>query len=289
MKNYWFIGDIHGEVRLLDNLLDHVQRFNPEEIIFVGDYIDRGAYSREVIDRVMGLEIPARCLLGNHEMMMLDAMENTGIGFSPVELWYYNGAETTLQSFGFTSFFSFQSGMDPGYLDFFRNLKMNHLLNLTDKVKVMAVHAGVSPAIPLQDQMKMENYRDLNRYMLKHHIDPGDSFLWVRDDFYNSSPDLWGEYLLVHGHTPVLMLKRFISQSGQKHFVFVENDLCIRKDAKTGRIVSVNIDSGSVITGRLTGLGFFMENEGKQEKSVRMRSLTVTAEEIFPRDLGPAD
>jgi serine/threonine protein phosphatase 1 len=286
MRNFWFIGDIHGDIRLLDRLLEHVERFRPEEIIFVGDYIDRGAHSREVIDRIMALEIPAHCLLGNHEMMMLDAMDQTGIGFSPIELWYYNGGEATLQSFGFTSFFSFQSGMEQKYLDFFHHLKMSHLVCFPGRLQVMAVHAGVSPAIPLEDQVGMENYMDLNRYMIKHHIDPGDSFLWVREDFYNSSPDLWDGYLLVHGHTPVLKLKRFISRNGLKHFLFVENDLCIRKDGENGRIVSIDIDSGSVVSGRLTGLGFFIEKEGDPEGPVRMRSLTVTTGEIFPRDLG---
>ncbi|MGM0474794.1 MAG: metallophosphoesterase family protein [Bacteroidota bacterium] len=289
MKNYWFIGDIHGEVRLLNKLLEQVVRFDPEEIIFVGDYIDRGPYSKQVIDRIMELDVPAHCLLGNHEMLLLDALESTGFGHSPVELWYYNGGETTLQSFGFNSFFSFQSDMEPEYLRFFRNLRMNHVVHMTDQQRVMAVHAGVSPAIPLEDQMNMKNYRDLNKYMQEHHIDPGDSFLWVREDFFNSPPGLWDGYLLVHGHTPVLKLKRFISRKGQKNFLFVEDDLCIRKETETGKIVSIDIDSGSAVSGRLTGLGFFMGNEGEPEEKVRMRSLTVTAGEIIPRDLGVAE
>lgn len=289
MKNYWFIGDIHGEVRLLNKLLEQVVRFDPEEIIFVGDYIDRGPYSKQVIDRIMELDVPSHCLLGNHEMLLLDALESTGFGHSPVELWYYNGGETTLQSFGFNSFFSFQSDMEPEYLRFFRNLRMNHVVHMTDQQRVMAVHAGVSPAIPLEDQMNMKNYRDLNKYMQEHHIDPGDSFLWVREDFFNSPPGLWDGYLLVHGHTPVLKLKRFISRKGQKNFLFVEDDLCIRKETETGKIVSIDIDSGSAVSGRLTGLGFFMGNEGEPEEKVRMRSLTVTAGEIIPRDLGVAE
>ncbi|HDS06689.1 MAG TPA: serine/threonine protein phosphatase [Bacteroides sp.] len=287
MKNYWFIGDIHGEIRLLDRLLPHVQRFSPEAVIFVGDYIDRGAHSREVVDRILELEVPVHCLLGNHEMMMLDAIEHAGIGYSPVELWYYNGGETTLQSFGYTSFFSFQSGMDAQYLDFFRNLKLSHEVRLTPRRKVVAVHAGISPSIPLEDQLNLENYRELNNYMIRNHIQPEDSFLWVREEFYQGDPGKWDGYVVVHGHTPVLKMKRFIAKNGQRNFLFVENDLCIRKDEKSGRIVSIDIDSGSVVSGRLTGLGFFIDEEGEDEGSVRIRSLTVTTEEIFPRDLGP--
>ncbi|MCK5137148.1 MAG: serine/threonine protein phosphatase [Bacteroidales bacterium] len=286
MKNYWFIGDLHGEISLLDRLLENVLRFSPEEIVFVGDYIDRGPHAREVIDRIMELEVPVTCLMGNHEMMMLNAMEDMGYGqgYSPIELWYYNGGEATLQSFGFTSFFNFQSDMDSVYLDFFHNLKMSHVVEVGDRLKVLATHAGISPAIPLEDQVSLENYNALNRYLMEKHIDPGDSFLWIRDTFFNSPSSLWEGYLVVHGHTPTMKLKRFISYNGQNHFLFVDNDLCIRKDGENGKIVSIDIDSGSVISGRLTGLGFFIEDE---DETVRLRSITVSSEEIFPRDLGP--
>ena len=56
MKNYWYIGDIHGEIGLLNSLLDSILKYNPEQITFIGDYIDRGPYSREVVDRIMGME-----------------------------------------------------------------------------------------------------------------------------------------------------------------------------------------------------------------------------------------
>ena len=44
---------------------------------------------------------------------------------------------------------------------------------------------------------------------------------------------MWDGYLVVHGHTPILKLKRFVSSNGNKDFFFVDNDLCIRKDAET--------------------------------------------------------
>lgn len=286
MKNYWFIGDIHGEIGLLDRLLENIMHFSPELLVFVGDYIDRGAYSKEVVDRIRNLEVPKLCLLGNHELMMLNAMEDGGYGYSPIELWYYNGGEATLHSFGFTSFFSFQSEMDRDYLDFFKELKLNHIVEVGATLNLLATHAGISPSISLRDQISLENYSQMNRYMLEKHIEPGDSFLWVRDDFFNCPATMWEGYLVVHGHTPILKLKRFISAHGQNRFLFVDNDLCIRKDEDTGKIVSIDIDSGSVISGRLTGLGFFDETGAISNNAVRMRSITVSAEEIFPRDLG---
>lgn len=289
MKNYWFIGDIHGEIRLLNRLLENILRFNPDRIIFVGDYIDRGPGSKEVIDRIMSLNVPVSCLMGNHELMMLNAMEDLSYGMNPIEMWYYNGGEATLQSFGSSSFFSFQSDLASTYLDFLQSLKMSEVLKMGPEQEILVTHAGISPFIPVEDQLRMENYKSLMRYLMHQHIDPGDSFLWVREAFFQSSPDLWDGYLVVHGHTPVLKLKRFIVSNGISDFQFVENDLCFRKNRTSGKIISVDIDSGSVISGRLTGLGFFIEKEDSGGPEIKMRSMTVSKEEIFPRDLGPVN
>jgi hypothetical protein len=82
-----------------------------------------------------------------------------------------------------------------------------------------------------------------------------------------------------------MKLKRFISSNGLTDFLFLDNDLSIRKETGTGKLLSVDIDSGSAISGRLSGLGFFVESPGGKEL-IRMRSLTVSAEDLLPRDLG---
>lgn len=285
MKNYWIIGDIHGELDLLNQLLDQIDRFNPERIVFVGDFIDRGPRVKEVVDRIMALGSKAVCLMGNHELMMLNAMEDHGFGNSPIELWYYNGGEATLHSFGFTSFFSFQHQMEDAYLDFFQNLGLSYRFEPLEGMKILVTHAGISPAIPVKDQMAMLNYRDLNSYLLKNHMGPTGSFLWTREDFFRSDPAKWDRHIVVHGHTPVLKLKRFVASSGLDNFYFVENDLCIRRAMIGGPVASIDIDSGSTLSGRLSGLGFFVEEENGVSR-VRMRSMTVSREDIFPRDLG---
>ena len=286
MKNYWIIGDIHGEIVLLEHLLKNIGRYKPEMIVFVGDYIDRGPHVKEVIDAIMNLETRVVCLMGNHELMMLNAMEDMGFGGSPIELWYYNGGEATLQSFGFTSFFNFKSRMESRYLEFFQNLGMAFRFEPVKGLKILVTHAGISPAIPVSDQLGMKNYGDLSAYLLERHIDPMDSFLWTREAFFKSNPDRWGDHLVVHGHTPVMKLKRLIASSGQNYFYFAENDLCIRKVKGGERIASIDIDSGSVLSGRLSGLGFFIESESSEGSVVRMRSITVSREDIFPRDMG---
>lgn len=270
---------------MLERLLENVLKFEPDQILFVGDYIDRGPHSREVVELILDMDVPVTCLMGNHELMMLNAVEDMGIGYNPVELWYYNGGEATVQSFGASSFFNLSSSLDGRYLRFFHSLKMSHVVQVGSELKVLGTHAGVSPAIPLGDQLAMEDYRDLHNYLLTNYIDQGDSFLWVRETFFNGSPSLWDGYLVVHGHTPTPKLRRFITSEGQTDFLFLDNDLGIRKDAGSGEIVSIDIDSGSAISGRLSGLGFFLEGAGEREE-IRMRSLTVSAEDLWPRDLG---
>jgi serine/threonine protein phosphatase 1 len=287
MKNCWYIGDIHGEIGLLDNLLASISTYNPDRITFVGDYIDRGPHSREVVDRIMGLDVPVACLMGNHELMLLNAIEDSVFGNNPMELWYNNGAEATLQSFGYHSFYGFQTQIEERYLQFFRSLLMSSVTETVEGSKILATHAGVSPSIPVSDQILLKDYLDLQQYMLDKQLSTGDSFLWTREAFFDSSPDLWEGYLVVHGHTPTLKLKWYAQAGDHPHFHFVGNDLAIRRNGQGGEVVSVDIDSGSTISGRLSGLGIFSDSEKKSSDAVSMRSLTVTRKEIIPRDLGP--
>lgn len=286
MKNYWFIGDIHGEIALLNKLLEAILKQDPQQITFVGDYIDRGPYSREVVDRIMNLGLPVICLMGNHELMLLNAFENSAFGYNPMELWYRNGGEATLQSFGFTGFFSFQSQMENRYLQFFRSLRMSHVTEPGPGMRILATHAGISPLIPVADQLLLKDYKDLQQYMLNKQLDMEDSFLWARETFFKSSAKLWKGNMVVHGHTPTIKLKHFIQEGHYPHFDFIDNDLAIRRNGAQGEVVSVGIDSGSTISGRLTGLGIFVDPKDDPASSMSMRSLTVTREDIFPRDLG---
>jgi hypothetical protein len=219
--------------------------------------------------------------------MMLNVLEDSVFGNNPVELWYRNGGEATLQSFGFSGFYSFQSKMDERYLEFLRNLRLNHVTELGPGLRILATHAGVTPAIPLGDQLLLKDYLDLQQYMIVKQLDPGDSFLWAREAFFACSSDRWKGYMVVHGHTPTLKLKRFAEAPGYSHFQFVGNDIAIRRKGEMGEVVSVGIDSGSVLSGRLSGLGIFMDDEKHPESPVHMKSLTATRGDIISRELGP--
>lgn len=90
------IGDIHGCLTAFIALLDAVSPETDDQIIFLGDYVDRGPDSRGVLDRLIDLHAGGRvvALRGNHDAMMLEAR----IRSDP--LWLACGGVATLRSYG---------------------------------------------------------------------------------------------------------------------------------------------------------------------------------------------
>src|SRR5438067_2510129 len=92
------IGDIHGCNTALTTLLRQVCPGPSDQLIFLGDYIDRGSDSRAVLETL--IELRKRCcavfLRGNHEVMILDARES----FLKCDIWQSYGGLETLYSYG---------------------------------------------------------------------------------------------------------------------------------------------------------------------------------------------
>lgn len=193
------VGDVHGRLDLLDDLLDAVAadfaglgRQDRPVLVFVGDYIDRGADSAGVIDRVEALKavsggasgFEVRALMGNHEQTLLQFLDDPEGG--PV--WAEFGGGETLASYGVAR----PAGRDPeawraAQEQFQRNLPSRHLAFLR-QLELSAlygdylfVHAGVRPGRALAEQ------------------DPQD-LLWIRGDFLHQPHGLG--LVVVHGHTP---------------------------------------------------------------------------------------
>lgn len=179
------IGDIHGRADLLTEILDGIdadQRRRPEvgetRLIFLGDYVDRGPASRQVIE-ILETGIPpgcrAVCLKGNHEDMLLKAL----ISPAGQEIWLANGGEATLRSYGIHSHSSPASEVLDAFgahRRFFDGLALTH-----EAGDYLFVHAGVRPGVALGAQR------------------PND-LMWIRQDFLGHDGDLGR--IVVHGHTP---------------------------------------------------------------------------------------
>jgi len=163
----YVVGDIHGCLAPLDRLLAKIAPRPEDEVVFVGDYIDRGPQSREVVDRLLGL--PHRCifLMGNHERMLLDFLAG-----EDEELYLENGGRATLESYGGSS-----DGIPAAHLAFFRNLRLMY-----ETPDYLIVHAGIRPLTPVAEQSV-------------HDI------IWIRQEFFK----FIGKYPkpVIFGHTPL--------------------------------------------------------------------------------------
>lgn len=161
------ISDIHGEYDKLCSVLDKVIPQKEDTIVFMGDYIDRGAKSREVVDKLIDMQNLCNCiyLIGSHEYAMLNAPRDDYYNYL---FWNYGG-DATVQSYG-----SFENIMKI-HGEFFNSLKPYYLAN-----KYLFIHAGIRIGIPLEDQ-------DLS------------DMVYIRSEFYSKKHGL--PYKIIFGHT----------------------------------------------------------------------------------------
>lgn len=189
MLPHYAIGDVHGRDDLLEKLLarivdEHRQAYPDEAgvIVYVGDYIDRGARSRDVIDRVMaGLPgFETVCLKGNHEELLLNCLGNEDVHHW--ETWLQNGGQEAAASFGLS--FRYDD-YDPAALEraigerrlaWLKGLRINYRAG-----PYFFVHAGIVPGRQLDKQLTKD-------------------MLWIRERFLQSIED--HGVVVVHGHTP---------------------------------------------------------------------------------------
>lgn len=190
-RRVYAIGDIHGCAGLLDKLLDAIEmdaRSAPAyQLIFLGDYIDRGPDSYAVIARLIELKSakPDTIFLkGNHEAAMLDFYSSPG----DLTGWLDWGGEETLKSYGVSSVlgrvaFDIQEEINEKtprvHLDFLNSLALMH-----DAGDYLFVHAGLRPGKALSEQTE-------------------EDLLWIRQPFHNMTREQRPDQVVVHGHHPV--------------------------------------------------------------------------------------
>lgn len=229
-RRVYAVGDIHGRLDLLDDLLAQVEaddaRRGPAEttIIFLGDLVDRGPESAGVVERLRLLaerDGRLRFLAGNHEEIFLEALRGDG---KALKLFCRIGGRETVLSYGVD-----EAGYDAmdyeqlaEALD--RLVPERHrefLARFEDAIELgdyLFVHAGVRPDRPLDDQRTAD-------------------LRWIRDTFLHHRGRLGKR--VVHGHT-----------------------ICDEVEFRPHRI---GIDTGAYLTGRLTALGL----EGEEQWLLR--------------------
>jgi serine/threonine protein phosphatase 1 len=181
------IGDVHGMDDLLGRLLAEIEidaaaRHLPATVVFLGDVVNRGGQTRQVLDRL--LSGPTRMgddwivLRGNHEQMMLDALTSGSVG--TFERWLKMGGTQTLASYGCSlkraSPDRARAVVDPCHVSFLAELPIMYIAG-----SYLFVHAGVEPGVPLQRQEAKKLLTIRGRFLRKPHGLP---------------------FTVIHGHTP---------------------------------------------------------------------------------------
>jgi serine/threonine protein phosphatase 1 len=185
------VGDIHGRLDLLETILEIIWADAAEAprntLVFLGDYIDRGPASKDVVECLVHLRRPGWTIValrGNHDQILLDFTGTTEV----YRLWRELGGAETLRSYGvrpplFDDNAEYARARDEllsklpaQHLEFFRALP--YYFSAGD---YLFVHAGVRPGIALDRQSP-------------------EDLIWIREEFLASDRRL--EKVVVHGHTP---------------------------------------------------------------------------------------
>lgn len=195
-RAYFAIGDIHGQIDMLEDALAriHDDPLAGEEVVFVGDLVDRGPDSKAVIATLIeGLAEgePWKVLKGNHDdflLRFLDAPDAKKV-LTASRLSYLDpriGGRKTLASYGVDVDerrdwndiqLDARIAIPAAHKSFLRALPLTYATE-----QHLFVHAGIRPGVPLAKQ------------------DPTD-LMWIREPFLTSTVDHGP--LVVHGHTPV--------------------------------------------------------------------------------------
>jgi serine/threonine protein phosphatase 1 len=191
------IGDVHGRADLLEQAFARIDadiarrsgsRMLQIALVLLGDYVDRGPCSRDVIERLIerGRTHILICLKGNHERCLLEFLSDP----STLASWRQFGGLETLASYGLKPRLdadategrelaeSFAAVLPESHRAFLEGLRLSYCCG-----DFFFVHAGVRPGLPLSRQKE-------------------EDLLWIRDDFLLCEED-FGK-VVVHGHSPVL-------------------------------------------------------------------------------------
>ncbi|MEZ6002153.1 metallophosphoesterase family protein [Hyphomonas sp.] len=231
------IGDVHGRCDLLEKLVEQIDEDSQSlpdgtkrVLVFLGDYIDRGLQSKDVIEFLLSdrLKVFERVfLMGNHEEALLRFLNEVSFG----KQWVRYGGAETLYSYGLQppqnaraamqshdAMQAYQRAWDKVWTEFRNRLPEHHLKfyqNLQHYYVTgdyLFVHAGLRPGEALENQ----TVRDM---------------LWIREEFLDAEEQF--PQVVVHGHTPA--------------------DGVFRDDRRIG------LDTGAFISGKLSAVRLYRD------------------------------
>ncbi|MEB3250979.1 MAG: metallophosphoesterase family protein [Cyanobacteriota bacterium] len=164
-----FVGDIHGHYDALRRLWDLIMPTTTDAVYFLGDLIDRGPQSAEVVNFVR--RHGSGCVRGNHEQMLLESFVDDGIYIPAMQRWINNGGDSTIASYE-NSFEALRAD-----LEWIENLPL-----YIDLGNVWLVHAGLNPNLTVDCQTQEE-------------------CCWSRGIFHQTRSPYFADKQIIVGHT----------------------------------------------------------------------------------------
>ncbi len=210
MKTY-AISDIHGCYKTLLTLLDKIALTKEDKVYFLGDYIDRGIQSKEIVDFLIDLKKQGYdivTLKGNHEDMLDDSVF--------LDDWFA-GAEETLKSFQINHL----KELNTEYLHWFYSLKPYAIID-----KFIFVHAGLdfSNPDPLHNKRAMR---------------------WIKN-WYKTIDYKWlGNRIIIHGHQPTSKteIQSNLKNIHKRQVIGIDNDCVSKGKVGFGNLCCLEVNS----------------------------------------------
>ncbi|MEO8453656.1 MAG: metallophosphoesterase family protein [Sphingomicrobium sp.] len=188
----YVVGDIHGRLDLLEGLLTHIERDIADRpprqtlLVFLGDLIDRGPTSAQVIDRLRSYEadgVRTVFLLGNHEEVLLRILDGDA---SLIPSWLRFGGAECLKSYGADplviaahddaeAISALRAAIPQEHVQFLRSF-----VDTCRFGDYLFVHAGIRPGVSIDQQLQSD-------------------LRWIREPFLFDQTD--HGCVVVHGHT----------------------------------------------------------------------------------------
>ena len=220
----YITSDIHGRYDLYKKMLSIIHLKKDDKLYILGDVVDRGPDPLPILFDILAND-DIILLKGNHEQIMLDAIQNKMFA---MEMWQTNGGKITKKQF-----LALNNETKKELEKFLMGLPLFAVVG-----KNILVHAGV-----IREKMTNDIVASL-----KHHSE--DELLWVRDEFIFQSANLPKGYKIWFGHTPTAL----ITNAPGRCTVWVDSTYkdkigidCGASNNKIGQLACVCLDTKRVI------------------------------------------
>ena len=212
------IGDIHGGLKGLVQLLNKLEVKDEDELIFMGDYVDGWSESAQVVQFLIDLSKKIKCIFirGNHDVWCEDWLKTGEVNMT----WYIHGGMETMASYD-----GFSEEEKEVHIAFFKNLKLYHL----DEQNRLFLHAGFTSMHGVEKEVhKPTLYFDRTLWELALAIDNN---LDTKSHFYPNRLKHYNEIYI--GHTPTTNFNVEIPMNAVNIW---------------------NVDTGAAFKGRISGM-----------------------------------